>query len=110
MGTFLDQARQEEQRRADNRREPDPADPGNAQEPDWSAISKPARPAGRRVGRPKGPQRTALTVRILPDTNALLTKAVEELDLNPQSIVEEALLAYFKRHKIRLDENPDNAA
>ncbi|WP_327170018.1 hypothetical protein [Streptomyces subrutilus] len=51
-------------------------------------------------------------MRILPETDQLLTKAVEELEMNPQSIVEEALLAYFKRNKIQLNppnEEPSNA-
>ncbi|MFE4265389.1 hypothetical protein [Streptomyces sp. NPDC056883] len=103
MGSFLNDALNDDKRKADKRREADPADPGNAQEPDWDSIGKPSRPAGRRVGRPKGPERVPLTVRILPNTNSLLTKAVEELELNPQSIVEEALLSYFKRNKIQLD-------
>lgn len=75
------------------------------------AMRPPVAPARRR-GRPKGPQRVALTVRILPETDQLLTKAVEELEMNPQSIVEEALLAYFKRNKIQLNppnEEPSNA-
>ncbi|MFI1472386.1 hypothetical protein [Streptomyces wuyuanensis] len=113
MPTFLDDALGEDKRKAAKRREADPADPGNAQEPDWDSIGKPPRPAGRRVGRPKGPERVPITVRILPQTNSLLTKAVEELEMNPQSIVEEALMAYFKRNKIQLDPadgEPSNAA
>ncbi|WP_030965612.1 hypothetical protein [Streptomyces sp. NRRL S-378] len=114
MASFLNDALNEDKRKAAKRREADPADPGNAQEPDWDSLGKkPSRPAGRRVGRPKGPERVPITVRILPHTNSLLTKAVEELEMNPQSIVEEALAAYFKRNKIQLDSadgQPSSAA
>ncbi|MEV5204914.1 hypothetical protein [Streptomyces sp. NPDC053720] len=57
----------------------------------------------RRPGRPRGPERVALSVRVLPETDAKLTRAVEITGNNPQSIVEEALTLYFAKHKIRLD-------
>ncbi|MFL4497470.1 hypothetical protein ACJ6WD_40470 [Streptomyces sp. VTCC 41912] len=53
-----------------------------------------------------------LSVRILASTDRRLTAAVEQLDLNPQSIVEQALEQYFKRHKIEdpgLPEGQDTA-
>ncbi|WP_331718522.1 hypothetical protein [Streptomyces virginiae] len=68
-----------------------------------TTMEKPSPPPSRRRGRPKGPQRVPLTVRILPETDKLLTAAVEKLEDNPQTIVEEALLAYFRRNKIQLD-------
>ncbi|MCX4792652.1 hypothetical protein OG369_43535 [Streptomyces sp. NBC_01221] len=42
-----------------------------------------------------------MTVRILKSTDRKLTVAVEETGLNPQSIVEDALEAYFRRLKIQ---------
>jgi hypothetical protein len=49
----------------------------------------------RRVGRPRGPERVALTVRVLPGTDTRLTAAVEITGESPQYIVEAALTAYF---------------
>ncbi|MFF8506415.1 hypothetical protein ACF07L_38125 [Streptomyces anulatus] len=65
-----------------------------------SPSSKRSRPA-RLPGRPRGPQRVPLTVRLLESTDRKLTEAVQQQQLNPQSIVEEALEAYFRRHKIK---------
>lgn len=53
-----------------------------------------ARPA-RRVGRPRGPDRVPLSVRILAETDVRLTAAVQTTGQNPQTIVDEALAAYF---------------
>lgn len=71
-------------------------DQGRSTKP--SAVTK--RPPRRR-GRPRGPERVAMTVRILKSTDRKLTVAVEETGLNPQSIVEDALEAYFRRLKIQ---------
>lgn len=49
----------------------------------------------RRVGRPRGPERVPLTVRILAQNDARLTAAVEETGTSPQYIVDAALAAYF---------------
>ena len=49
----------------------------------------------RRVGRPRGPERVPLTVRILAQNDARLTAAVEETGRSPQYIVDAALAAYF---------------
>jgi hypothetical protein len=57
----------------------------------------PAVPAPRRVGRPRGPDRIAITVRILHTTDARLTSAVEATGESPQYIVETALDAYFNK-------------
>ena len=51
----------------------------------------------RRVGRPRGPERVPLTVRILAATDERLTAAVEATGKNPQSIVDEALSEYLAR-------------
>ncbi|MGX1841182.1 hypothetical protein [Streptomyces diastaticus] len=42
-----------------------------------------------------------MTVRLLTSTDRKLTVAVDQTGLNPQSIVEEALEAYFRRLKIQ---------
>ena len=63
-------------------------------------TAPPTRTPALRRGRPKGPDRTRLSTRILPELNRKLTKAVEETGKNPQTIVEEALAAYFRRLKI----------
>lgn len=55
----------------------------------------------RRRGRPRGPERVPLTVRILPPTDRKLTAAVEQTGLNPQTLVEDALKAYFRWLKIQ---------
>lgn len=55
----------------------------------------------RRPGRPRGPERVPLSVRILTANDRRLTAAVEETGLNPQTIVDQALDAYFKRLKIK---------
>jgi hypothetical protein len=55
----------------------------------------------RRPGRPRGPERVPLSVRILAENDRKLTAAVDETGLNPQTIVDEALSAYFKRLKIK---------
>jgi len=49
----------------------------------------------RRPGRPKGPQRVALSVRIRPEIDQRLTAAVEHTSLGPQQIVEAALVAWL---------------
>jgi hypothetical protein len=51
----------------------------------------------RRVGRPRGPERVPLTVRILTATDERLTAAVEETGTSPQYIVDEALSEYLAR-------------
>ncbi|GAA2572830.1 MULTISPECIES: hypothetical protein [Streptomyces] len=67
-----------------------------AQEP----AHRPRGRAPRRRGRPRGPERVPLSVRVLPATDRKLTVAVEQTGLNPQSLVEQALEAYFRRLKI----------
>jgi hypothetical protein len=49
----------------------------------------------RRVGRPRGPERVALTVRVLAATDDRLTEAVELTGQSPQYIVDAALAAYL---------------
>jgi uncharacterized protein (DUF4415 family) len=61
-----------------------------------AAGRKAGKKKGRRVGRPQGPERVAVTVRLLTSTNDLLTEAVEATGQNPQTIIEAALLAYMK--------------
>jgi hypothetical protein len=64
------------------------------------AGRKTGRKAGkrrRRVGRPRGPERVPLTVRILAATDERLTAAVEATGKSPQYIVDEALSEYLAR-------------
>lgn len=53
--------------------------------------------ARRRVGRPRGPERVALTIRILAATDARLTAAVEATGESPQYIVDAALSEHLGR-------------
>ncbi|MDQ0689034.1 hypothetical protein QFZ56_008080 [Streptomyces achromogenes] len=81
------------------------------QKPAASASPAPASQGGsrapRRRGRPRGPERVPVTVRLLTSTDRKLTVAVEQTGLNPQSIVEDALEAYFRRLKIQ-DPGPES--
>ena len=52
---------------------------------------------GRRLGRPRGPERVPLTVRILAGHNQRLTEEVARQGLSPQYLVEQALAEYFTR-------------
>jgi hypothetical protein len=61
---------------------------------DRKVVSKAGKPR-RRVGRPRGPERVALTVRVLAATDERLTAAVELTGQSPQYIVEAAMGAYF---------------
>ncbi|MET7649009.1 hypothetical protein ABZS83_36400 [Streptomyces sp. NPDC005426] len=70
-----------------------------------STPKAPRRPARRR-GRPRGPDREMLSVRILASNNRKLTVAVEQTDLNPQTLVDQALEALFKRLKVE-DPGPE---
>ncbi|GGZ19756.1 hypothetical protein [Streptomyces nitrosporeus] len=65
-----------------------------------SAKPKAPRHPPRRRGRPRGPEREMLSVRILASNNRKLTVAVEKTDLNPQTLVDQALEALFKRLKV----------
>ncbi|ASR00808.1 hypothetical protein [Streptomyces sp. 11-1-2] len=91
----------------------DPADGNDDQEhgPDdgrapKSSKSKAPRRPPRRRGRPRGPEREMLSVRILASNNRMLTVAVEKTDLNPQTLVDQALEAMYKRLKIE-DPGPE---
>ncbi len=55
-------------------------------------------PARRRVGRPAGPARVALSVRILPRLDKGLTSAVDATGMSPQYIVEAALEDWLTRY------------
>jgi hypothetical protein len=66
------------------------------------AGARAGRPAGRkagktrrRVGRPRGPERVPVTVRLRTETNDRLTAAVDSTGESPQYIVESALSAYL---------------
>lgn len=52
----------------------------------------------RRVGRPLGPRRTPITVRILSEIDDALTAAVEDTGDSPQYIVDDALRAWLTEH------------
>ncbi|GAA2560111.1 hypothetical protein ABWI13_30880 [Streptomyces koyangensis] len=133
MPSFAEQARRAQEEKRAGREEKDPADLSGSKEPDWdnldswtddgpdasgNAGDSPApdpaptsstRPrTARRRGRPRGPRRVAITVRLLEQTDRKLTAAVEQTGCNPQTIVEEALEAHFRRLKIH-DPGPDPA-
>jgi|GEM_PF-4665667 len=128
MPSFIDRALQSEQEKREAR-EKDPADLSGATEPDWDnpdswgsrndsasnnaggnddqeqRATSPASRGGnsrtpRRPGRPRGPKRVPLSVRILPATDRRLTAAVQLTGLNPQTLVEQALEAHFRRLKV----------
>ncbi|MEV6535944.1 hypothetical protein AB0M86_41325 [Streptomyces sp. NPDC051639] len=82
--------------------EPEPAVPAGP-----PSTSKGSSRAPRRRGRPRGPERVPVTVRILTSTDRKLTAAVEQTGLNPQTIVEQALEAYFRRLKVE-DPGPES--
>jgi hypothetical protein len=52
---------------------------------------------GRRLGRPRGPVRVPLTVRVLVEHDERLTAEVAAQGLSPQYLVEQALTEYFAR-------------
>jgi len=52
--------------------------------------------ASRRVGRPRGPDRVKLSVRITQDLDDQLSRAVDQTSMSPQYIVEEALAKHFR--------------
>jgi hypothetical protein len=72
--------------------EPVPAD---ADENASIPASRKAGKSRRRAGRPAGPARVSLTVRILAATDDRLTAAVELTGQSPQYIVDSALAAWF---------------
>ena len=56
-----------------------------------------AGPRARRLGRPRGPVRVPLTIRILASHNERLSSEVDLQGLSPQYLVEQALTEYFAR-------------
>jgi hypothetical protein len=74
----------------------DIADNGYARVPN-STPEQPLTARGRRTGRPRGPERVPLTVRILTEHDARLTAEVEVQGLSPQYLIERALSEYFAR-------------
>lgn len=82
-----------------SRKEPEPtpeAKPSKTARPSTATRT----PALRR-GRPKGPARRPLSVRILEANDRMLTAAVESTGQLPQTIVDDALAAHFRRLKIQ---------
>lgn len=80
----------------------DPAPPDPAEGPDpagaaGAAAAEAAEARGRRLGRPRGPARVPLTVRILAAQDERLTAEVARQGLSPQYLVEQALSEYFTR-------------
>lgn len=67
--------------------------------PEASPPKTPRRPPRRR-GRPRGPEREMLSVRILAANDRRLTAAVEQTGLNPQTLVDQALEALFRKLKV----------
>ncbi len=61
-----------------------------------TATAQVRRPPRRR-GRPRGPDRVALSVRIRAELDARLTAAVDTTGLGPQEIVEAALATWLDR-------------
>lgn len=49
------------------------------------------------VGRPRGPERIARTVRLLKEQDRRLAVEVEQQGLSPQYLIEQALTEYFAR-------------
>ena len=78
---------------------PDPAETADpADETDAATDAAEAAEArGRRLGRPRGPARVPLTVRILAAQDERLTAEVAFQGLSPQYLVEQALSEYFAR-------------
>ena len=74
-----------------------PADGGGASRSAGRKTGKKAGKRRRRVGRPRGPERVPLTVRILTATDERLTAAVEATGKSPQYLVDEALAEYLVR-------------
>ncbi|MBR7839124.1 hypothetical protein KDL01_38030 [Actinospica durhamensis] len=68
-------------------------DPGDEK----SAAPETSGGSRRRLGRPRGPVRVPLTVRILAGHNERLTEEVALQGLSPQYLVEQALAEYFTR-------------
>ncbi|MER7938813.1 MULTISPECIES: hypothetical protein [unclassified Streptomyces] len=117
MPTFADKARQAQQEKR-ARDEKDPADLSDAREPDWDnpetwgdhqeppaiegdgAAPKAVRRSPRRAGRPRGPERAPLSVRVLAANDRMLTAAVAQTGKNPQTLVDEALGLLFKKLKV----------
>ena len=66
-----------------------------ARKKDGRKTGKKAGKRRRRVGRPRGPERVPLTIRILAATDVRLTAAVEATGESPQYIVDKALAAYL---------------
>lgn len=62
-------------------------------------TSSKASPAPRRgVGRPPGPDRQAITVRVLAEHDAKLTAAWDQKGMRPQQVIDAALAAWFAHH------------
>lgn len=61
---------------------------------------KAARRSPRRAGRPRGPERAPLSVRVLAANDRMLTVAVEQTGRNPQTLVDEALGLLFRKLKV----------
>jgi hypothetical protein len=55
--------------------------------------------APRRRGRPRGPERITLSVRILPELDARLTAECDAAGTGPQEVVEAALTAWLARRE-----------
>lgn len=81
----------------------------DAADPEASRAPKVPRRPPRRRGRPRGPERAMLSVRILAENDRRLTLAVEQTGQNPQSLVDQALDTLFKRLKIQ-DPGPEEGA
>ena len=61
-------------------------------------AANPVSSGKRRVGRPAGPARTALTVRVLTEIDEALTDAVEDTGWSPQYIADDALSEWLSQH------------
>ncbi|MEU9349180.1 hypothetical protein AB0D74_49085 [Streptomyces sp. NPDC048278] len=64
------------------------------------AAPKAVRRSPRRAGRPRGPERAPLSVRVLAANDRMLTAAVAQTGKNPQTLVDEALGLLFKKLKV----------
>jgi len=66
---------------------------------DDAVVTRPRE--GRRRGRPRGPERAKLSVRILASNDTKLTRAVEQTGQSPQYLVDQALALLFAKLRIR---------
>src|SRR5699024_9297537 len=63
-----------------------------------TASGRAGRKPRRAVGRPPGPERQAITVRVLAEHDDLLAQASDQEGMRPQQGIDAALREWFERH------------